>query len=50
MAVSEAQKKANAKWNKANIKQIAVNVRKDKAKLFQELARQNGTNPSAIYR
>ena len=32
------------------MKQIAVNVRKDKAELFQELARQNGTNPSAIFR
>jgi len=50
MALTEAQKKANAKWNKANMKQIAVNVRKEKAEMFQELARQNGTNPSAIFR
>ena len=50
MAVSEAHKRASAKWHKAHMKKLAVNIRKEKAELFQELAIQNGTNPSALFR
>ena len=32
------------------MKKLAVNIRKEKAELFQELAMQNGTNPSALFR
>jgi len=50
MAVSEARKRANIKWSKNNMKRISVNVRKEKAELFQELTKKNGTNPSALFK
>lgn len=48
MAVSEAQKKANKKWDAENMTSIAVRVRKDFAARFAEVAKANGTTRNAV--
>ena len=48
MALSEARKKANAKWDAANMATIACKLRKDKADAFRLYAQQHGTTPNAL--
>ena len=48
MAISEAKKKSNAKWDAANMTSIAVRVRKDFAARFAEAATATGTTRNAV--
>ena len=48
MAVSEAKKRANAKWDAAHMKIVGVKLRRETAEEFKEYARQHGTTPNAI--
>lgn len=48
MAVSEAQKRAKAKWNKANLTILACNVYKSKAEEFKAACKAAGTTPNAV--
>ncbi len=48
MAISEAKKKSNAKWDAANMTSIAVRVRKDFAAHFAEAAKAEGTTRNAV--
>ena len=48
MAVSEARKKANAKWDKENMTIIGCKVRKDYAARFREACAAARTTPNAV--
>lgn len=48
MATSEARKRANAKWNKANTKNIACTVSLDEHAAFKAYAEQHGKTISGI--
>lgn len=50
MALTEAKKKANAKWDKEHMTSITCKMRKERAELFKKLAAQNGTTASALIR
>lgn len=50
MAVSEAHKRANAKWDKENLTIVAAKLRKEKAALFKEIAYRNNTTPNELLR
>lgn len=50
MALSEARKKANAKWDAANMATIACKLRKDTAERFKQYAQEHGTTPNALIR
>ena len=46
--LSDAKKKANAKWDKANMMILGCKVRKDFAAQFREACRAVGTTPNAV--
>lgn len=46
MAVSEAQKRARAKWDSANMASLACRVKLETANAFRELCEQRGTTVS----
>lgn len=46
MAVSEAQKRASAKWDKENMASLACRVKLDTANAFRELCKARGTTVS----
>ena len=48
MAVSKAKRAANDKWDKANMKVIACKIKLDRAELFRELCKQEGTTANAV--
>lgn len=48
MAVSEARKKANAKWDSQNMTILGCRVRKDYAARFREACAAAGTTPNAV--
>ena len=48
MAVSEAQKKATAKWQAENMTSISLKVRKDFADEFKRIAEANGTTRNQV--
>lgn len=48
MAVSDARKKANAKWDKENMTIIGCKVRKDYAARFRAACAAAGTTPNAV--
>lgn len=50
MALSEARKKANKKWDAENLTNICIRVRKEYAQRVHEICRANGTTASAIMR
>lgn len=50
MPISEAKKKANAKWDAANMKLIGCKLRKDTAERFKQYAQEHGTTPNALIR
>ena len=50
MAVSEAKRRANAKWNKENTTMVGVQIKKEEAKRFKEACRQSGVTPSRVLR
>ena len=50
MAVSEAHQKANIKWGKENLTNLAFRLRKEKAAKFKELAYKNNTTPNDLFK
>ena len=46
--LSDAQKKANAKWDKAHLMILGCKVRKDFAAQFREACTAAGTTPNAV--
>lgn len=48
MARTEAQKRANAKWDAANMAVISVKMRRDLAEQFAALTKANGTTRNAV--
>lgn len=48
MAVSQAQKKANAKWDKENMTTLGCKVKKSEAAQFKEYAKQQGTTANSL--
>ena len=50
MPVSEAKKKANNKWDAANMQNLSVKVRRDYADQIRAKAAEKGTTIGAILR
>lgn len=50
MTVSAAQKKAALKWNKNNMSNLAISVRRDYAEEIKAACKACGTNPGKIMR
>lgn len=50
MPVSDAKKKANAKWDSANMTTIACKLKKDKAQKFKEYCANIGKTSNAVLR
>ena len=48
--VSEAKKRANAKWDAANMQNLSVKVKREYADKIRAAAAQAGTTPAAIMR
>ncbi len=48
MAVSEAHKRGNRKWDKENMKIVACKLRKEQAERFKQYAEDNGTTVNAL--
>lgn len=48
MAISEAKKRANAKWNKANTKNVACTVNLEEHAAFKAYAEKRGKTISAL--
>ena len=49
MALSESKRKANNKWDAANMTVLGCKVRRDKAEHFKAACKKNGTSPNAIF-
>lgn len=49
MAMTEAQKRANRKYDKKTYAHLAVTVRKDKAARFRELCHENGLSVNGVF-
>lgn len=50
MAISTAQKKASAKYQKENIASLACRVKKDQAERFKEYCEQQNKTSNAVLR
>lgn len=50
MTVSAAKKKSNAKWDKENMTNLAIRVRKTYAEQIRAACRAAGTTPGTIMR
>ena len=50
MPISEARKRANKKWDAANMQNLSVKVRRDYADRIRAAAAEAGTTPAAIMR
>ena len=48
MSVSDAQKAASAKWDKANMTILACRVTKAKAEKFKSVCKAQGLTPNAV--
>lgn len=48
MPVSDAKKKANAKWDAVNMATLGVKTRRDKAEAFKAACAEAGTNMNAV--
>lgn len=48
MAISDAKKRADAKWHKANTKNLSCNVSLDEHAAFKRYAEQQGKTISAV--
>lgn len=48
--VSDAKRKANNKWDAANMKIVACKIKKTDAERFRQAAEQQGTTPNALLR
>ena len=49
MPVSEAKKRANAKWDAANMTIVGCRVRREKAEEFKSACKDAGTTPNAVF-
>ena len=49
MPLSESKRKANNKWDAANMTVLGCKVRRDKAERFKAVFKKNGTSPNAIF-
>jgi hypothetical protein len=49
MAISEAKRRANAKWDSANLTIVGCRVRRDKAEEFKAVCKAAGTTPNAVF-
>ena len=49
MPLTEAKRKANNKWDAANMTVLGCKVRKDKAERFKTVCKLKGTSPNAIF-
>lgn len=50
MAVSEAKKKANAKWDSENMATIACKLKKSQAAAFKEYCESQGKTTNSVIR
>lgn len=48
MAISEARKKANAKWDKENMTTLGCKVKKEEAVAFKEYAKAQGKTANTV--
>lgn len=48
MPISEARKRANSKWNLANLSSITIKLKKEDAERFKRAATAAGTTPTAV--
>ena len=48
MPLSEAQKKATAKWQKENMATVGCKLRKEEAEAFKAACSANGVKPNAV--
>lgn len=46
--MNESKRRANAKWNRENIRIVACSLRKEKKQAFQDACRRAGTTPNAV--
>ncbi len=49
MTRSEARKRANNKWDAANMVVLGCKVRREKAEAFKALCKEAGTTPNAVF-
>lgn len=49
MALSEAKKAANQRWDAKNMHIFSVKMRKEKAEEFKRLCAEAGTTPHAVF-
>lgn len=50
MAVSEAKRATNDRWDAANMVTLGCRMRRTLADEFREACREAGTNPNAVFR
>lgn len=46
--MNEPKRRANAKWNRENIRIVACSLRKEKKELFQAACKRAETTPNAV--
>ena len=49
MGLSESKRRANNKWDAANMTVLGCKVRRDRAEQFKPACKKNGTSPNAIF-
>lgn len=49
MPITEAKRKANSKWDAANMTVLGCKIRKDKAEQFKAACKSAGTTPNAVF-
>ena len=49
MAISDAKKRANNKWDASNMVVLGCKVRRTKAEAFKALCKEEGTTPNAVF-
>lgn len=49
MSLTEAKRRANNKWDAANMTVLGCKVRKDKAEAFKTACKSAGTTPNAVF-
>lgn len=50
MAKSEAQKRANNKWDSEHMAVLGCKLRKEDAEAFRRMCRERGTSPNAVFK
>ena len=49
MGLSESKRRANNKWDAANMTVLGCKVRRDRAEQFKAACKKSGTSPNAIF-